>query len=133
MNEFSKIKAVFDKTHRLFVWKADEDVYGTPEHWTSHADAVEREEIFFDDCDGFAMTCVELLLREGINPEDMRLVTCWTETNEYHAVAIVHGWLLDNRMRRMYPWPAVPYKWHKSMKMSAPGLWLDATEEGVPF
>lgn len=133
MNEFSKIKAVFDKTHRLFVWKADEEVYGTPEHWTSHADAVEREELFFDDCDGFAMTVIELCIRMGIKPENCRLALCWTETNEYHAVAIVHDWLLDNRMRTLRPWVTVPYRWHKSMKMSAPGLWLDATVDGVPF
>jgi len=126
MNEMPLIKAVFRQVHNQFVWTADEEVYQVPEHWTGSPDVIEAGEILRDDCDGFAMTCVELLLRHGIEPENCRLATCWTETNEYHAVAVVHGWLLDNRMRTLRPWSTLPYKWHKSMRLEWPGEWYDA-------
>jgi predicted transglutaminase-like cysteine proteinase len=127
MNELPLIRAVFREVHHHFVYAFDDDVWQKPERWDSFADEVERGEVFRGDCEDFAMTAVELLLRKGIQPEACRLAVCWTETNEYHAVAIVHGWLIDNRMRTLRPWATVPYKWHKSMRLDQPGEWRDAS------
>ena len=128
MNEFPLIRAVFREVHSHFVYAFDQDVWGIPERWDSFADEVERGETFKGDCEDFAMTAIELLLRKGIKPEACRLATCWTETNEYHGVGIVHGWLIDNRMRTLRPWSSVPgYRWHKSMRMDEPGVWRDAS------
>lgn len=126
MNELPLIKAVFRQVHQHFVWTSDQEVWSVPEHWTSYADEVERDEIFRDDCDAFAMTAVDILMRKGIEPENCYLATCWTETGEYHAVGIVHGWLLDNRMRTLRPWSSIPgYKWHTSMRLSEKGTWRE--------
>ena len=126
MNELPLIRAVFRQVHGHFLYTYDSDQWGVPERWDSHADEVERGETFKGDCEDFGMTCIDLLLRHGIEPEHCRLATCWTETNEYHGVAVVHGWLLDNRMRTLRPWSTVPYKWHKSMRLDKPGEWRDA-------
>ena len=127
MNEFALIKETFAEVHRLFSWAPDDETFGEPEHWSSFADKVEQSKHFRGDCDNFALTVIDLLLRRGVKPENCRLALCWTETNEYHAVAIVHGWLLDNRMRTLRPWATVPYRWHKSMRMDEPGVWRDAS------
>jgi predicted transglutaminase-like cysteine proteinase len=127
MNEMPLIKAVLREVHRNFLYTFDHDQFEAPEHWTSHADAVERGDVFRDDCDGFAMTCAELLIRKGADPERVRIATCWAETGEYHAVCVAYGRLMDNRYRAPHPWDGVGYKWHKSMRLSEPGEWRDAS------
>jgi predicted transglutaminase-like cysteine proteinase len=118
---------VIQKTHaevlRHFVWAPDSETFGVPEHWTSHADTVEKGETFRDDCDGFALTCAELLLRRGVPRASVRIALCWTETGEYHAVCIADDLLLDNRQRWTVPWTAARYRWDKSMSMDEPGIW----------
>jgi predicted transglutaminase-like cysteine proteinase len=126
------IREVLREVHRHFVWTADDVLYGVPEHWTSHADVVERGEVFRDDCDGFALTCAELLLRRGLLPENVRIGACWTETGEYHLVCVAHGVLLDNRHRTTHPWGAVGYRWDKAARLSERTktgrlIWRDAT------
>ena len=96
------------------------------DHWASHADAVEAGEIFHDDCDGFAMTCAELLVRAGVDKSKVRLAMCYTETGEGHLVCICDTWMLDNRQRQIKQWDRVPYEWVSSMKMSEPGIWREA-------
>ena len=139
MTDFDLIKSTFREVHRHFLYTYDHDQWEVPERWDSHPDEVERGEIFRGDCEDFALTTVELLLRRGIPKEACRLATCWTELDEYHAVAVVEdergvGWLIDNRMRTLRPWASVPgYRWHKSMRMDSiqPGKrfgeWRDAS------
>lgn len=93
------------------------------DHWMSHADAVEAGEIFKDDCDGFAMTCAELLIRTGVDKEKTRLTMCKTETGEGHLVCVCDGWVLDNRQRYIKRWDDLPYEWISSMRMDEPGTW----------
>jgi predicted transglutaminase-like cysteine proteinase len=93
------------------------------DHWASHADAVEAGEIFRDDCDGFALTCAELLVRSGQDKETVRIAMCKTETNEGHLVCVCNEWVLDNRQRFIKRWSTLPYEWISSMKMSEPGTW----------
>jgi hypothetical protein len=93
------------------------------EHWMSHADEVEADQIFRDDCDGFALTCAELLIRHGADTSKVILVRCLTETGGGHLVCVADGWLLDNRQRSTIRWDDVPYTWQKSMRMDEPGVW----------
>lgn len=93
------------------------------DHWQSHADAVARGEIFRDDCDGFAMTCAEMLLNAGEDKSKINLAMCLTETGEGHLVCVFDGWILDNRQRHVKRWDVLPYQWISSMKMSEPGIW----------
>ena len=74
---------VFD----LFEYEFDDRNYGLMEHWTSHAQAVNNDQKFVDDCDGFAFTCVELLIERGVPAQDVYFIICTTETGEGHAVA----------------------------------------------
>lgn len=117
------IQKVHAEVMRRFIWAPDAETFGVPEHWTSHADAVDKGQLFEDDCDGFALTCAELLLRRGVPREDVRIALCWTETGEYHAVCIASDMLLDNRQRWTIPWSKAGYKWDKSMRLSEPGVW----------
>jgi predicted transglutaminase-like cysteine proteinase len=96
------------------------------DHWESHADEVEQGLVFHDDCDGFAMTCAELLARAGVDKSKVRLSFCQVETGEGHLVCVCDGWVLDNRHRYIKRWETLPYEWISSMKMSETGVWRTA-------
>lgn len=117
-------KNLLESTHRevfkLFVYQFDSRNYGVMEHWTSHAAAVQQGEKFVDDCDGFAFTCCELLLKMGADPSRTKFIVCETETGEGHAVAGYSfddtTYILENRWPKIYDWKKMPrprrgYKW----------------------
>lgn len=114
---------IFFRVRSAFTWKSDQSTFGQNEHWTSHADAIERGENIQDDCDSFAMTCAELAMRAGISKQDILLATCHVETGEYHAVAFVDKYVLDNRKRQPVIWTSLPYQWDRSMRLSELGTW----------
>ena len=117
-------KQVFRQVQRLFIWTCDLENFGVPEYWKSFADEVERGEVFRGDCDNFALTCGELLHRQGIEPKLIRIALCWVENGGYHAVCICDGWVLDNRQRAVWRWNQLQrYKWDKSMRLDQPGVW----------
>jgi predicted transglutaminase-like cysteine proteinase len=117
------IQEVFDKVRNLFIYIPDQEQFNIPDDWRSHADEVDNNQVFRDDCDGFAMTCAEVLVRNGINKDLVKLVYCLTETEDGHLVCVVDNKLLDNRQRCLWNWNEVPYTWVSSMKMSDPGIW----------
>ena len=99
------------------------------EHWTSHADAVLAGEQFKDDCDGFANTCAELLIREGIDKKDVSVIYCVTEEGEDHLVCGVaidgKTYILENRYDDPYDWKDKPkYDFKYFMKFDDPGQWF---------
>ena len=101
------------------------------EHWTSHADEVDAGEDFRDDCDGFALTCAELLIRAGYNKKDVKVIYCTTETAEDHLVCGVDvddtTYILDNRYAMVYNYKSKPgYKWKYFMRFDTPGTWFTA-------
>lgn len=123
MNNDSLIAATHSEALALFRWAPDQTTFGEPEHWLSFADKVELGQSFVGDCDNFALTCAELLIRRGVDPSLVRLAVCWTETEEYHAVCVADGLCVDNRLRRVIPYDKLPYRWHKSMRMDRIGVW----------
>lgn len=50
----------------LFVYTSDMEQYGVVDDRRSHAEAVRAGQKFKDDCDGFALTAIELLRDDGI-------------------------------------------------------------------
>lgn len=118
-----KIEQIHRKVLRLFRWAPDQETFDRWEYWSSFADDVQTDKPFVGDCDNFALTCAEVLLREGYDAEDVRLALCWTETGEYHAVCVCKGIVLDNRRRFTVHWGKLPYKWDKGMRLSEPGTW----------
>lgn len=128
MSNLEIAKELHAKTWRLFQYTFDEHQYMVEEHWTSHADAVERGENFKDDCDGFACTMAELLLRRGVSAADIKLIYCITETGEAHLVCGVDGddttYIAENRYNRVYDWQKRPgYRWMYFMHLDDKGVW----------
>jgi predicted transglutaminase-like cysteine proteinase len=114
-------KSVLRDVFSCFVYEADEE-----EEWTSHADAVESGLTFKDDCDGFALTCAELLIRRGISREDVSLIVCNT-TGGGHLVcgfaADGTTWILDNNVDHIYDWVNSRYVWRYFMKLNDRSKW----------
>lgn len=128
------LKELQNKMHRLFRYQHDDRNYGIMEHWQSHAESVEKNEVFIDDCDGFAFTVCETLLKNGANPADVKFIVCTTETGEGHAVAGYtignKTYILENRFRDIYDWQTrTDYQWHYFMKFDTPGQWYDITND----
>jgi predicted transglutaminase-like cysteine proteinase len=89
-------------------YKADAALYGIDEFWT----VAEHE----GDCEDYALAKRQQFIAQGYGGA-VRLATCWTERDEYHAVLIVTtdegDYVLDNR----HPYPMrrqdLNYRWHK--------------------
>lgn len=129
MNNASLIASTHSEVLALFRWAPDQQTFGEPEHWLSFADKVELGHSFVGDCDNFALTCAELLIRRGLDSSLVRIAVCWTETNEYHAVCVAEDFCVDNRLRRTVLFHELPYRWHKSMRMNQVGVWTLSKEE----
>ena len=82
MTKLSKVKKLHKKVFQLFHYEYDEKNYLREEHWTSHADEVLENKDFSDDCDGFALTCCELLIRDGFDRSQVKAIICDTETGD---------------------------------------------------
>jgi len=127
---------VHKRVHAHFVWTSDSEVWNRAEYWSQFADAVERGDVTREDCDGFAMTCLELLARTGIEPKRLRLVACFLR-GMGHAIAAVdignETWILDNRYRSgmLLRWGEAPYRYHSAMRYSAPGKWRRIKEKAA--
>lgn len=116
------------KCWKLFLYVPDEINYLKEEHWASHAEEVNQNKTFEDDCDGFALTCAELLIEAGVPRDKVSVVYCVTETNEGHLVCGVETnnttMILDNRYRKVYDWQERnDYDWILFMKFSERGVW----------
>ena len=117
--------AIHHKVKRLFTYTPDQVQFDRPEDWRSHADAVENDEPFKGDCDDFAMTCAELLVRQDdTDPSNIGIAFCKTETGTPHLVCLYDRWILDNRREWPVEWDSVGYEWISVMYMSEPGKWL---------
>lgn len=67
------------------------------------------------------------LKKHGI---ESRFATCWTETDEYHAVLIVRtdkgDFVLDNRYNDVMRFEDLPYRWDKIQ--GDDGEWYDIVQ-----
>jgi len=127
-------KEIAIKVHKLveskFTYIHDDKQYMQAEHWTSHAKEVLAGNDFKDDCDGFANTCAELLIREGIDRKKVSIAYCVTETGEDHLVCgvVIDGktYILENRFSEIYDWKdKTKYDFKYYMKMDDPGQWFE--------
>lgn len=121
---------IHKKVHKLFTYVPDEKNYKLTEHWTSHSDDVNANRKFSDDCDGFALTCAELLIEAHVPRKDVYAIVCKTETGEGHLVCGAYDnktdsvWILENRYDKMYRRDKKSsYDWLFWMDFSDPGQW----------
>lgn len=93
-------------------YKTDMEMYKVSEYW--------EEGNYFKDCEDYALTKRRILLENGMDINNVCVVTCWTETNEYHAVLYVEikdgSYILDNRFQYPISPSKLPYKWDKIWK-----------------
>jgi predicted transglutaminase-like cysteine proteinase len=124
--EVDVLNDTFRTVRELFRWRSDKKTLGVDDEWHSSADRVRTGDIFTDDCDGFALTCGEILTEDrGIPAGNVEMAICRTETGEVHMVCIASGWVLDNRQRRVIAWNRLKYEWIMGMKISEPGVWRE--------
>jgi len=132
MTKLSKVKKLHKKVFQLFHYEYDEKNYLRDEHWTSHADAVLENKDFSDDCDGFALTCCELLLQDGFDRTQVKAIICDTETGESHLVCGVDidetTYILDNRYDYVFDWSKKrDYTWRYYKVFSMTDKWFQVT------
>ena len=63
----STVLGIYMALFQAFVYVPDIQQYGVAEDRRSHADAVRAGRKFKDDCDGFALTCRDLMRTAGIS------------------------------------------------------------------
>ena len=102
---------VFKEVTSLFIYRSDQEAWGSPEYWSSPKERCVQEQAngcVIGDCDDFALMCRERLDNLGIQN---RLVFCQVETGEYHLVCESLGNILDNRQTMVMPRQLLNYKW----------------------
>jgi predicted transglutaminase-like cysteine proteinase len=62
----SSVLGIYVALFQAFVYVPDIEQYGVQEDRRSHAEAVREGRKFKDDCDGFALTCRDLMRAAGI-------------------------------------------------------------------
>jgi len=106
---FSNLLDVNSSVNSQITYTTDLQQFGKAEHW----EATET----LGDCEDYALRKRKVLLDKGVPLSALRLATCWTETNEYHAVLIVvtpnGDYVLDNRMTNPMIKQDLKYKWDK--------------------
>jgi predicted transglutaminase-like cysteine proteinase len=123
-----EIVDIHKKVWSLFDYTSDDKNFKQPEHWMSHAKEVKEGKRFKDDCDGFALTCCELLIEAGFPKEDVKMVVCQVEDGGWHAVCGIDiedtTYILDNRFKNIFDYKTKKdYTFHNFMKFSDPGQW----------
>jgi len=121
-------KEIHKKVWGLFDYVGDKRNYNKMEDWRSHASSVNEGKRFKDDCDGYALTCCELLIEAGVPREDVKMIVCQVENGGWHAVCGVDAegttYILENRYKKMYDYrDRKDYTFHHFMKFSDPGQW----------
>lgn len=142
------LSRVHARVQRNFIWVADRDQYGRPDHWQGFADNVRAGRPARGDCEDFAITCAEILRDDhGVDPAQLRLVYCKTARAGHMVLAVDRVVLgsgprigagevpgpdpgtatvvLDNRQRRPVEWTGLGYRWISGMRLSEPGAWRD--------
>lgn len=99
-------------------WADDPVIYGQLEHWTSHwTNVLNGDKIFWDDCDGYAITVAEAAIFYGIDRADIHLIAAWSEEGEPHLVTAIGGFIVDSLLPQVITWRAVPYTWVVTMQL----------------
>lgn len=101
------IKEINSYWNDKITYMSDIEHYGKEEHWAFPVDDL-------GDCEDIAIAKRCDLLKNNI---ESRFATCWTETDGYHAVLIVHtdkgDFVLDNRYDDVMKFEDLPYRWEK--------------------
>jgi predicted transglutaminase-like cysteine proteinase len=98
MELIDRLDEIHGMVFRNFKYKTDKKKYGVDEHWVMPEDGYDGTQKFVGDCEDFALACRKLCREGGL---DTRMVFCYDETGEGHAVLECEGWILDNRQRRV--------------------------------
>lgn len=108
MITFSKAKAINSAINE-FPYKSDQERYNSPEFWA-------EIDSNGGDCEDFSLAKRAALLAAGANHSDLHLVTCFTESHEFHAVLVVDtdegSFVLDNRFPYPMPKQSLNYTWN---------------------
>jgi predicted transglutaminase-like cysteine proteinase len=118
-------KQVLKDVFAHFVYEEDK-----VEEWACHADSVEAGVVFKDDCDGFALTCAELLLRRGVPKSEVSLIMCHTSGGGHLVCGLAANgttWILDNNRHYIYDWVDSRYSWKFFMNLEDRDRWRNVS------
>lgn len=110
------------KVNTNYYYVDDFKNYGSREHWAD----MRNNSRPVGDCEDYAITKLHMLVESGYPIENLKLATCFTETNEYHAVLIADDeWVLDNRFYDVTHKSLLPYRWVSIQKSGGSREWVD--------
>lgn len=101
--DLDKLKRIQSDTLRQFTYASDMETHGVAEYWPSFKDigsAALHNAPFKEDCDGFAIVCMDKAALAGF---PVRLVVCLDELGEGHCICEVssrdktQAYYFDNR------------------------------------
>lgn len=113
MSAAERVKARLDAGFR---YKAD-----ASEHWQSLAELARTGAAWSDDCDGYALTAAELLVKdEGLDPDAVAICFCKVRGAGHLICLVTIGgttYVVDNIQRAVWDWNRVAYEYVSAMRL----------------
>lgn len=106
-DQLQQLQHIQVETLRHFVYTSDQVTHGLVEYWPTFNDvksAILDNATFREDCDGFAIVCMNRAMQAGFKA---RLVVCQVETGEGHCICEVtsydetQAYYFDNRRKTL--------------------------------
>ena len=93
---------------------------GAPDVWSINPVA--------GDCEDYALTKREALIREGLPAAALLVAVVRDERGDHHAVLVARtdrgDFVLDNRRAAVRAWSELPYRWIKRQSAADPRRWV---------
>lgn len=84
------------------------------------------------DCNTYALTKRQALMQQGWPEEALLLAAVYDEIGEGHLVLVAHtdagDFALDNRVRHVVDWRALPYQWISMQSQTSAGRWVQVVD-----
>lgn len=86
--DLSTVPGIVSALFALFIYVPDIEQFGVEDNWRSYAAEVRLGKKFRDDCDGFALTAVDLLLSIGIEAHPLIVRGPRIQNYQLHMIAV---------------------------------------------
>lgn len=131
-SEWQILKQVNTLVNTTVTWMSDQALWNEIEHWDFPKSVRGHDR---EDCDGFALQKMKVLIERGIAPGPLTIAVCFTEEGEGHAVLCVStdrgDLILDSRYPKVKTYDELKAIGYKFIIRSVPGMPLNTPWETI--
>jgi len=111
VSDWRTVQRIHRASIRKFIWISDLENHGTIEYYVSNDEVPPIDEIFYEDCDGYAYAIYWRCLDEGVRGWVAFVRVRPRDRKSGHLIYLNKGWVADNRYRDLRWWGDLTYEW----------------------